>query len=292
MPSILWCGVALSVACALLSTRALAGPDLAACVAAFEDAQTLNNKGKYLDAAERSRACTDASCGEIVAAECTKLYEAVLNATPIVVPAARDADQNDLVDVRLYVDGKIVREKLDGKPLSLDPGTHVFRFEAPGLPAVEKSQMVRAGEKMRLVSATLIDPRKALSAAQDPRLSVSALAPASKSPSVFVSRSAAAATYTLAGVGAVALAGFGVLRWSGMNDYNSLFATCRPNCTPDSVDSVREKLIVSDVALGVGVTAAGAALGLLAARVAAGASTEVRVVPRSSGGAAELVIRF
>jgi hypothetical protein len=295
MPSGVWCGVALSVACALVSTSAAAGPDLTACVAAFEDAQALNKKARYLDAIERSRACTDPSCGDIVAAECTKLSEAILQATPIIVPAAHDTDQNDLVDVRFYVDGKLVRDKLDGRPLPLDPGTHVFRFEAPGLPPVEKSQMVRAGEKMRIVSATLTDPRKPPSSVLDAKQALSPRSPVAappKPPSVFVSRSAAAATLSLAGIGALALAGFGVLRWSGINDYNSLYATCRPNCNPSSVDSAREKLIFSDVALGVGVASVGTALALLGARFAAGSSTEVRVVPQSAGGAAQFVLRF
>jgi hypothetical protein len=293
MPSRLLYGVALSAACALVSGRASAAPDVPACVAAFEEAQALNNAGKYLEAAERGRVCTDASCGEVVTPVCTKLYEAIMNATPTLVPAARDADQNDLADVRLFVDGKLVREKLDGSPLSLDPGTHVFRFEARGLPAVERSQIVRPGEKLRVVSVTLVDPRKPPPPA--PASSHGPVEPAPtapKPPSVFVSRSAAAATGVLAGVGALALAGFGLLRWSGMTDFNNLVTTCKPDCTANSVDSVREKLIISDVALGVGVAAAGTALGLLGARFAAGSSTEIRVVPQSTGGAAQLAIRF
>ena len=206
---------------------------------------------------------------------------------------ARHRFQNDLADVRLYVDGKLVREKLDGSPLPLDPGAHVFRFEARGLPPVERSQIVRPGEKLRVVSVTLVDPRKAVAPTPPPSHGPVEPGPAPpKPPSVLVSRFAAAATGVLAGVGALALGGFGLLRWSGMTDYDNLFMTCKPNCTANSVDSVREKLIISDVALGVGVAAAGTALGLLGARFAAGSSTEIRVVPQSTGGAAQFVIRF
>lgn len=286
-----WCGMALAAACALASVRAEAGPDLPACVAAFEEAQALHSKGKYLEAAERSRGCLDTSCGDVVTPECTKLYEKILNATPTLVPAARDADQNDLADVRLYVDGKLVREKLDGSSLSLDPGNYVFRFEARGLPPVEKSVMVSGGEKMRVVPVTLVDPHKPPAFTPAP-ITTPAPAPLPPKPSPFVSRSAANATYAFAGIGVVALAGFGLLRWKSDNDYNTLSATCRPNCTQGGVDALRTNYILSDVALGVGVAAVGTVVVLLGGRLSAGSTAEVHVVPQKSGGAAQLVIGF
>ena len=41
---------------------------------------------------------------------------------------ARDAKGEDLTEVRLTIDGETVAERLDGRALTLDPGTHTFRF--------------------------------------------------------------------------------------------------------------------------------------------------------------------
>jgi hypothetical protein len=68
---------------------------------------------------------------------------------PTIVLAAQDAAGNDLGTVRVTMDGQPFVDKVDGKPLSLNPGVHHFVFESPGLPSVEKSRVVSQGEKDR-----------------------------------------------------------------------------------------------------------------------------------------------
>src|SRR6478735_2786142 len=132
------CAVMLALAAGLGTSTALADETIAECASAYVQAQVLQRDGKYLDAAQTALTCAKPTCGDALSGECAKLYDVIQNATPSVVFAARDGDQNDLVNVQVHVDGKLVREKLDGSPLVLDPGVHVFRFEAAGLPTVEK----------------------------------------------------------------------------------------------------------------------------------------------------------
>jgi hypothetical protein len=259
-------------------------------VAAYDEAQVLQKKGKYVEAGKRALGCTNTACGDVVTAECTKVYELIAKATPTVVLAARDPDQNDLVNVRASVDGVVVRDQLDGVPLSLDPGVHVFRFEAPNLPPVERSQIVHAGEKLRIVSVTLGEPKPPLPVQPQPPFPV----PAIKEPNPMLSRSAAVATGIVGGLGLLAVGGFGLLRWSAGQDYDHLSSTCgvTSTCNPSDVDSLRNKYVLSDVLLGVGAAGVVTATGLLIARGAAGRSTQVQVAPSKTGATAELLIRF
>ena len=277
----------LAVSCALGSSSARADETVAECASAYVQAQVLQKDGKYLDAAQSALSCSKRTCGDSLSGECAKLYDVIQNATPSVVFAPRDGDQNDLLNVRVQVDGKVVLEKIDGAPVSLDPGVHVIRFESPGLPVVEKPYTLRAGEKMRLISELL--GRKH----QVPRESLDAHAPPPPPPSPSVSpRTLRISGGVLAGVGALALGGFGLLWWSGKNDYDSLLASCSPHCTDAQTEGGREKGTLSYVSLGVGIAALTASAALFAVSAGKHDTAAVQFVPRTSGGEARVVMRF
>ena len=70
-------------------------------------------------------------------------------AIPTLIVAAKDSAGNDRLGVTVTIDGMPL-EGVDGRPIALDPGEHTFRFEAAPLPPLEKSLVLRTGEKNRV----------------------------------------------------------------------------------------------------------------------------------------------
>ncbi len=136
-------------AIAALVAPAVARADDTACIAASEQELTLRQQGKLHDALKQLAACADASCPDEVKAECTRRVAEVDAAMPTLVVVAQDGAGNDLSDVRVSVDGAPLLASLDGRPVSLDPGSHAFVFERTGQPPIEKTLILREGEKDR-----------------------------------------------------------------------------------------------------------------------------------------------
>jgi hypothetical protein len=132
--------------------------DDAACVAATEQSLTLRKQGKLHDALKQLAACAAAECPGEVKAECASRIAEVNAAMPTLVLAATDGGGNDLRDVKVSVDGAPLAQTLDGRPVSIDPGEHTFRFEYAGQAPVEKKLVVREGEKDRRESVVIGPP--------------------------------------------------------------------------------------------------------------------------------------
>jgi hypothetical protein len=61
------------------------------------------------------------------------------------------------------VPGEVVATRTEGTALSVDPGVHVFTFEVPGHPPVERQLLVLEGEKVRherIDFASAAEPRR------------------------------------------------------------------------------------------------------------------------------------
>jgi hypothetical protein len=243
------------VAAALLLALATAAPPAAAddtsdCIAASEAAQSLRDRRALLEAHDKLAVCSRDVCPGPIRADCIQQRGEVDAATPSVVFRARDAHAEDLVDVKVLCDGVVLATQVDGKAVAVDPGAHVFRFEAQGVPPVERKLIIGEGEKARLVVAEMHSGAPA----------VVVLAPAPAEPPNRL---------WLPGlvVGAVGVAGAVpmVIFWlSGTGDIHQMKETCAPaaggaGCPADRVDSDRTKLVLGDVFLGV--AAAGIATG-------------------------------
>ena len=74
---------------------------------------------------------------------------------PTLILAARDGAGNDLVTVTVTMDGQPFADRLPGTPLPVDPGEHVFLFQAPGRPPLEKRLVIRENEQGRREGVTL-----------------------------------------------------------------------------------------------------------------------------------------
>ncbi len=140
-------GAASAIAFALAASGARA--DDAACIAASEQALTLRQQGRLHDALKQLAACAADGCPGEVKAECAKRIGEVDAAIPSLVLEVTDGAGNDLHDVKVSLDGAPLAGALDGRPIALDPGEHVFRFEEVGQEAVEKRFVLRESEKDR-----------------------------------------------------------------------------------------------------------------------------------------------
>src|SRR5580692_689609 len=154
--SLLAAGVALSFGAAALPARA--ADTKAECIAAADQGQSLRDEGKYARAREVFAKCASDSCPKVVARSCNQWLHETDEVTPTVVLGAKDEAGQDLTNAQVILDGKPFAESLDGKPVQVDPGQHVFRFTRTGSEPADASVVLRAGEKNRVVGVTLRPP--------------------------------------------------------------------------------------------------------------------------------------
>lgn len=126
-----------------------------ACIAASERGQSQRDEGKYREARDAFLECAQVNCPRVVAQSCTKWLRELDETIPTLVLGARDERGNDLTAVVVTLDGAPFATELDGKPIFVDIGPHVLRFQREGAEAVEQRLVVRAGEKARVVTVSL-----------------------------------------------------------------------------------------------------------------------------------------
>jgi hypothetical protein len=144
--------LALALACVVVAAdrpALAADPTTAECVALNEKAGPLQKTGHLREAYANLLRCSVSSCPALVRDDCAKDALQVQAAIPTVVIEARDGAGNDLSSVSLSIDGEARADKLTGVALDVDPGEHVFKFEAAGLPPLEKRFVIHMGEKNR-----------------------------------------------------------------------------------------------------------------------------------------------
>jgi hypothetical protein len=260
--------VTITAALAGLVPRAALAADritAAACIEANEAAGPLKQAGKLREARASLRLCSSDSCPIAVRKDCIAGATQLDVDVPTITFSVQGPDGNDLATVTVKLDGQLLLDHLDGKAVDVDPGSHVFRFEAPGLPPIEKTIVVSQGVKNRQEQVTLGEPRR-------PVVAVVVPPPPPTPPQQSKLRSNG---ILVAGGGLIALAGGAVaglvatLEWSAAKDAcGSKFpATCT---NPSLASSDRSATVtagtVADIALGVGGVAlvTGAAMILLA----------------------------
>jgi hypothetical protein len=221
---------ALPLACvALWTVTTLAhaqNDEKAACAQAAELGQESRREGRLLDALARFQRCGRQSCPGVITSDCINFAAEVNAILPSVVFRARDPEGRDVTEVTVLIDGIVVAKRIDGRAVSLDPGEHRVRFEAAGRPPIERTIVVAEGEKSRLVTGVV------------PSLKRTTPSPA----------------WLFAGLGAASLGGFAYFGLSARSERNELKNGCGTTrtCTDEEVDGVREKALVADVLLGVG----------------------------------------
>ena len=270
-----WLGVVIFCGCWLAPAVARAqAPDKAACVAAYEKGQNERKSGALKSAKQEFSVCADAACPDVTKGDCTTWSAELDRSIPSVTFIVKDEAGADLTDVVVTLDGAPLVSSIGSAALEVDPGSHRFRFEAKGLPAVEQTVLLREGEKNRQVSVTLAKPRAAGGGG-------GAISPA---------------TWVLAGVGGAGLIAFGVLGGLGLREQSDAEDTCAPRCSDEVIDPIRTKFIAADVALSVGLASLGAAVvvGLVTGLGSSESKVSLRIElrPVASGGLAGFALGF
>jgi hypothetical protein len=128
---------------------AWAASSKAECVAANETAQSLRDEEKLADAREQLAVCLESSCPPPVRQDCADRLAEVERATPTVVFELESDVGGDLSHVALKVDGRVVALRLDGAPVTFDPGTHALSFIPDDGARFDETIVVREGQKGR-----------------------------------------------------------------------------------------------------------------------------------------------
>lgn len=243
------------LAVALAAPAALAQGDDAtkqACVAAYDETQTLREAGSLRAARDQALACSQEQCPAIVKKDCAQWLGEIDAALPRVSFAVKDAAGQDTSAARVFLDGKLLLERVDAAAVPVDPGERVFRVEIEGQPPREQKVIVREGEKGRVIEVSFAD---------------GAPTPSGPAPTQLEDGGDGGgipvASWILGGVGVVGVglfATFGALGLSEKSDAEDPATGCAPSCSDDEVDGIRTKFLVADVSLGVGVAALGAAV--------------------------------
>jgi hypothetical protein len=246
------CRAADGLACVvalLVVTPAMADPSKAACVDASSEAQTLRDAHRLVEARDQLRVCAAGACPVVIQRDCATWLSEVEAALPTVVLSATSGAGEDLVHVKVTVDGRPFAAKLDGQAVVMDPGAHTFHFEGPDGTAVDREVLIKEGAKSQPISVVLgaIPPRQPLSGPAVP--------PAQGG-------SAVRTTGWIVGAAGVASLGFAAtLGVVAIVDKNS--AHCVDNvCDPGTSARIKNAALLSDVGwIGAGVLGAtGAAL--------------------------------
>jgi hypothetical protein len=183
--------------------------------------------------------------------DCAVWSQEVEPLVPSVVVAATGPDGHDASEVAVLVDGERIADRLDGKPLDVDPGEHTFRFELPGAAAIEQRIVIREGEHARSIAVTFPAPKMTMGLT---------LAPTPAEPGAAPWRPIPPSVYVLGAVGAVGIASFSYFAIAGDNQRANLNQlNCKPNCQPHLVNLAWDDFITADVSLGVSVVALGLA---------------------------------
>jgi hypothetical protein len=250
----------------LLAPR-VARADAAACVAAAERFQQERDEHKYRAARVDLAICGREDCPATVRSDCVHWLLELDSAVPTLVVRVRDPAGVELDDAEVAIDGEVVSERTDGKPIFVDPGSHVVRVRARGGAVKEQRLVVQTGEKNRIVELRFGGASAANSGA--------------KSGDAMTERRSGALPWVLGAGGILALGAGGVFAAVALSDRSDLRAqpcAATATCSRGDVDRVNRELLFADIGIGVGIVALGIAAYLFLAP--SSQAVDRRPVPR------------
>lgn len=250
----------------------------AACLHAADEGQRVRDQGRFREAREHFLLCAAERCPALVRRECEKWVEEVQRRQPTVVFRPIDSAGRDVVDARIWVDGAEVKRH-EGRAVSLDPGVHLFRFEAVGARPTELKVLIQEGAKNRILEARL-QPETA----EKPPVAARVAAARPGFP------------WLTTGLGAVAAAGTTGFIYFGLaakRDVENLRNTCAPDCRAEAVDKAKRAQLVANVSLGVAAASTAALVWFLVFPPGSdGGSAGLALVPREGGFTASAAYSF
>lgn len=257
----------------------------AECSAAYEKSQELKTATKLRQAREQLLVCAQSECPDFIKRDCSKWLGEVDATLPTVVFSAK-AGGKDITDVKVMAGGEVLAESLDGRAVPWDPGSQTFVFESAEFGQKEVTFVVKEGQKAQSVEVSFGDAGGTGDGG---------------SGASFDSTKADDKTlaYVLGGVGVVGLGAFGFFALSGKSDEDGLACAPSKSCTDDDIDPIKQKYLLADISLGVGVVSLGIATYLFLkpsgnAEPAGDSARAMRVdvAPVTGGGFASVSGRF
>lgn len=136
-----------------------ANPTKAQCIAANEKADSQRKSGSLRAARASYLVCANPTCPKLVRDDCNKSIPDIESAIPTVTFTAKNGG-DDTTDVAIAMDGEAIAKQADGKPISVDPGEHLFVFTTTGFPPQSSKVVIREGEKNRHIDIQFGDAPK------------------------------------------------------------------------------------------------------------------------------------
>jgi hypothetical protein len=233
-PRAMSCSVLLVAVLVSFNSRAEVTP--VQCVDAHETVQNLRSNGKLVEARTAARLCANRACPAAVSGECIGFVRELESEVPTVILRVVDRAGRDLIDIKVMWDDAVLTMRLDGRAIAVNPGRHDVVAIAPDGTESTASVVVRQAEANQRLGL---------------RMEIGELPKEPEPPAAEPGPDLMPAAWGTLGVGVAGLAVFGVMAgigWSERSDLDS----CGTACPDSEVDPIRTKLIVADVALGVG----------------------------------------
>jgi len=211
-----------------------------ACFTAAERSQPLVKQKRLREARAELEVCARDVCPRIARTDCRDWLADVAREQPSIVIAAHEVNDNqntrDITGVRAIIDGAIVVDKVDPRPIPIDPGFHHLRLEKPGFGPLEQNVELREGEKARVVTFTW----------------QTSWAPPQPPHPVEPSRPTPASVYVMGALGLVAIGVGASLEATGLVRRSGELEACSPNCPLAEVNDVRNLVRAGDITVGAG----------------------------------------
>jgi hypothetical protein len=112
------------------------------CVSAHEESQVNQAQGRLLEARKTLLLCSNEACPSVVRSDCASWYTRNNGDIPSLIFAARKGE-DDLPDARIFVNGELLGNALDGREKEFNPGRYTVRIER-GEMRTRDNQCVRA----------------------------------------------------------------------------------------------------------------------------------------------------
>jgi hypothetical protein len=258
--------------------------------------QELRDAGQLLQARQHFLACAR-SCFRTAEQQCKRWLGELEPRIPTVVMSLRDANDRDVTDAAVVVDGAAVA--LDGRALTLDPGRHEVVAKVTGSEPIRFELVVVEGEKGRhvplrmpasIASAASSEPAAPAQTASTVQAPEQVAPPPAAEPGFRVPTGA----WIVGGAGVVSLLAFSYFALDAKSEFDVLQRDCAPSCAGERVDPLRRSMIAADVALGVGIAGVlGAAVWTwLESRREPERALSTALVPLPQGVAGSLTLQF
>ena len=261
------------------ATAARADVNSEACSSAYARGQEDRLAGRLFNARAAFKVCAAATCPAAPAADCKHWTAEVEADLPTIRLTANDTRGMPVANLRVSSDGVLIPGSELSRPVILEAGPHLLRFEAPGYQTLELETALRPTDR-ELEVHVVLQPPPPQAAGGSTSTAPHALDPA---PTLALG---------LAGVGVVALGASAYFGLRARSQYDDLKSSCGHACTQSQADSLHAKALIADIALLTSAAAFGAAAWIYFGRDTHRSTTALSFQPHPDGAALSLRIAF